>query len=53
MERRVYIIGIEKGISLGRRECLLPEKDISIMEIYVSISKKFFSILDIVAIIAF
>ena len=40
-------------MSLGRREYLLLGKDIPIMEIYVSTSKKFFSILDIVAIIAF
>ena len=40
-------------MSLGKREYLLPGKDIPIIEIYVSTSKKFFSILDIVAIIAF
>ena len=40
-------------MSLGRREYLLPGKNIPIIEIYVSTSKKFFSILDIVAIIAF
>ena len=35
-------------MSLGRRKCLLPGKDTPTMEIYVSTSKKFFSILDIV-----